>query len=339
MTRHPMSFFEPTQEFVVWVKEAFEGRPVLDAGCGFGNLTDALLRAGVAAVGIDLQHSKIESGQSRYPAAAGKLLVGDTTEHPLVRLSAAVVIFGRPCHDPSWIARTVEASASTASAWVYISKPGNAENDIASFERRRVLVAATVGDEGEEAWEFRPVPDDFDDEPVRWCLVEFPGRGPTWVRDGEGVWYWNWSPSYCSKHDETVLEDAWVQDDDWLDHSKTAIWQQWEQRVRDTSLDNAWVSPDGEVYRCAYWEHNSLANDYLRRRVRDLESGCWCKVQRAPGESQVFSMGYDDRGRDHRLRKEQVSAMLEAGFDVPVWKLEEAEGDWSEAIEQRRQQQ
>lgn len=158
-----------------------------------------------------------------------------------------------------------------------------------------------------------------------------------WVRDGGDRWYWGWSPSHCSKRDEVVIEDAWVADDDWLDRTKTTSWQRWHERVDDTSLDNGWVSPAGRLYRCAYWEHDALCYEYLRREVRDLENEGWCKLQRSSAmDRHNFVMarrfpGAD--GPDHRLTREQVQALLDAGFVPPIYMLEEAEGDWSELVE------
>lgn len=345
----PDPFFQPTPAFLAWMAEHYGKAVVIDVGCGYGNFVAALLANGCpGALGIELLDAKLEAGMARYPEAAGRLVVGDSTRSSIMQLAGGVLVFARPCHHAGWIRATVEWTAKTARGWLYISKPGNAVKDLDGFERKRVATDIEVGADDEEAWEFRPVPAKFADyenaKPVRWCLVDIWAGGSErgsarreWVRDGGDRWYWGWSPSHCSKRDEVVIEDAWVADDDWLDRTKTTGWQRWHERVNDTSLDNGWVSPAGRLYRCAYWEHDALCYEYLRREVRDLENEGWCKLQRSSAmDRHNFVMARrfpGEDGPDHRLTREQVQALLDAGFVPPIYMLEEAEGDWSELVE------
>jgi hypothetical protein len=323
--------------------ERYAKLAIIDAGCGYGNFTAALIEAGCGgAIGIDLMHEKLENAFEDYPVAAGRLFPGDTTTHPIVKLPDAVIIFARPCHDATWIADTFEHAKATAKTFLYISKRGNEVTDLEGFERRRVAHTIEIGEEGEIIWEFRAVPKEFaGEEPVRWCLIEYNRSNEKppehiWVREGRKKWFWNWSPSYAPKRDETVLTEACVASDDFIDVKLGTKWQKWHERVNDTTLDNGWVSPEGKLYRCAYWEHDSMVYDYLQMTTTALEKGGWCKVQKSDDMSQtLFIIGrYADR--ESNLTKEQVQALLDGGFKIPWYYLEDAEGDWSAEIERMK---
>jgi hypothetical protein len=339
----PAPFFNPAPEFLAWMAANYGSKAIIDAGCGYGNFTEALILNGCpGAVGLDLMHDKIAAGVTRHPAAVTRLLYGDTAKHGVVKLPDAVIVFARPCHSAQWIADTVKHAKATASAFLYISAPGNAAMDLPGFERRRHCVGMEVGDGNEEVWEFRPVPAAFaGDAPVRWCLVERePGKGAAWKRDGRNCWFHGWGRPYQTQTDaHVVLQDAWVQDDNWLDHTLTATHAYWSQRVTDTSLDNAWVSPTGEVYRCAYWEHDALVYSYLRMHTHDLEDAGWCKVQRSgrnPHDRDTMFVVRDRKGRidaEGSATKEQVRALLTGGWKPPFYFLEAAEGDWSKEVQ------
>ena len=338
----PNPFFVPAPSFLEWMKGRYANHPIIDIGCGYGNFTGALLVAGcTGAVGIDLNLEKLEIALTRCPVAVGRLLFGDTRTHSIVQLEQAVIVFARPCHDSAWIEDTVEHARKTASTFLYISKPGNEARDIAGFERRRVAWDIEIGMDGEQCWEFRPLPDgQFREDLADWCLIEAPhGNTGTfkrvWSRDGGDVWFWDWGPSRMSKHGERVITKATISQalkgtgGDWLDKTVTSAWQYWDKRVDDESLDNGWVSPEGRLYRCAYHEHDGMVYDYLLMETVDLEKAGWCKLQRPGG----FPHHHFVTRRDLPLTKPQVETLIVAGFRPPIYMLEEAEGDWSAVID------
>lgn len=112
--------------------------------------------------------------------------------------------------------------------------------------------------------------------------------------------------------------------------------EEWERRVKDVGLDNGWLSPGGDLYRCAYWEHVGLAYDFLGRSDDELLKAGWLKLQRKPRLSSdsmppgrhLFVLG-DHCARPGRMTREQVATLVSAGFVPPNHLLELAEGDWS----------
>lgn len=110
--------------------------------------------------------------------------------------------------------------------------------------------------------------------------------------------------------------------------------EEWERRVKDVGLDNGWLSPEGDLYRCAYWEHVGLAYDLLGCSDDELFKAGWLKLQRKPSdgfkaqERHLFVLG-DHCARPGRMTREQVAALVSAGFVPPNHLLELAEGDWS----------
>jgi len=345
----PTPFFTPTPAFLSWMADHYGEDPIIDAGCGYGNFVEDMLLNGCSgAFGLDLVPEKLDQALTRHPHAVARLLLGDTRNHEIMNVPNAVIVFARPCHDASWICDTYEHAKKSAKTFLYISKPGNEVDDLEGFERRQVAWDIEVGQEGEIAWEFRKIPEDCGRSMADWCLIDFhEGTGEhgttkrVWVRDGRpgGVWYWGWGPSYTTCNGEDVIAKARIADD-WLNWSATTTYQHWAKRVDDETLDNGWVSPEGRLYRCSYWEHDSLVYGYLCRLPeldgidkRQLEKAGWCKLQRAsPGERHLFVMGFDRKMNDLPMTKEQVATLVKAGFTPPTYMLEEAEGDWSELI-------
>ncbi len=86
----------------------------------------------------------------------------------------------------------------------------------------------------------------------------------------------------------------------------------------------------GRLYRCDYWEHTSLAYDFLEAASDDalLEAG-WAKLQKKEGEPYNVFLFWEGRRRG-RLTKEQVETLVAAGFPPRPLLLLDAEGDWRE---------
>lgn len=319
----PLNFFTPSPEFVARMATKCAGRIVIDAGCGYGNTTAALLAGGVSAVGIDLQEDKVLAGMQTYPEAAGKLLAGDVIGHP--RLSTGhptTVLFARPCHGP-WVANTVRTL--TNQQVIYISEPGSEEGDLEGLCYKRLFSDIPVGGEEEVAWEVQQPSPDYGNV-HRWCLITTrptdTHKGDTvWVRDGGSKWYWNDGPAYMPKKGEQVLQHAMTNDMDWLDHTLTTDWQRWNERVNDTTLKDGWVSPEGRWYRCGYFEHDKVAYDYLRKTTTQLEEAGWARVSHSD-KRVVLRRSWRDEGR---LTREQLATLQANGVDMPEYLVETAE--------------
>lgn len=60
----------------------FDGRRLLDVGCGFGDLLAFLLGRGIRPIytGLDICAPMVERCRERYPVSAGRFLVGDVLD-------------------------------------------------------------------------------------------------------------------------------------------------------------------------------------------------------------------------------------------------------------------
>lgn len=333
----PEPFFNPTEEFLAWFQQEIASAPVIDVGCGQGNLTAALAARGITAIGIDLNADKIAMGRRCYPEVRDRLVPLDSTTSSVMHLPGSVLIFARPCHSQDWIEQSVKQAKGYATRFFYISKPGNAADDLSRFQRKRAAHDLIVGAEGEEVWEFKPAVGPL----YRWCLVESnwitEATDVTWLRAGDSPlfldWYcgWNKGPTRTRHSDDVVHEEAWISAEanatDWLDWTRTSRWQQIHDRVNDTSLTNGWVSPEGRWYRCDYWGHDSLVYDYLLRTTSSLEEDGWAKVQdNGDPDYGVLIILRDKRsGKPNRLTKEQVDTLQNAGIEIPEYLLDDAE--------------
>lgn len=325
----PLNFFHPTPEFVARMASRCAGRIVVDAGCGYGNTTAALLDAGVGAIGIDLQEDKVTAGLAAYPELIGKLLVGDVVGHPLLSMDhPTTVLFARPCHS-TWVLDAVQGLKPGCEI-IYVSKPGNEEGDLRGLCYKRMFTDITIGGDGEVAWEVQQPSTDYGDV-RRWCLITTRLTGThegdtVWARDGGSKWYWNDGPAYMPKKGEQVLQHAMTNDMDWLDHTLTSDWQRWHERVNDVALKDGWVSPEGRWYRCAYFEHDKVAYDYLRKTTTQLEEGGWARISYSEEHYTGWLVTLRRSGeREGNLTREQLATLLAGGVDVPEYLLETAE--------------
>jgi hypothetical protein len=115
-------FFEPTRDWLDWMKENFGDRMIVDCGTGIGHVVRALKKRGMKAIGIDL-----------YPSEA---IVNEHTGFYLGDASCFpyshdwVPIFCRPCHD-GFVMESIEHAFERGCGDVlYISKRINYERDI-----------------------------------------------------------------------------------------------------------------------------------------------------------------------------------------------------------------
>lgn len=343
-----ITFFRPTAAFLDWLTERYGGSDrevfVIDAGCGNGVLLEAMLERKIPCMGIDLQADKIRACHDRIGRILGatSAIHADVVGHPITKMKECVLLFARPCHS-SWVVDTIKASDSKHPA-LYISKRGNEEHDLQGMQYVQRCVGMEVGEEGELVWEVhRPHPDY--EAPQPFCLVQFRDGTIAWKRESPDptVWFHDFGRSWFSRHpDDIVLQRAMVNDDMLLDWSHSTDWMYWDDRVKDTSLMEGWVSPDGKFYRCSYHQHDTLAYVYFRKSTPELEEAGWCRVQESYSSRSSQMDEYDDkylfvlRDEDWKtprnLTREQVQALLDAGHTLPDYMLEEAEGDWSHLI-------
>lgn len=117
-------FFEPTDEFLRFVVQQADGRPVVDVGAGAGLLSQKLTALGVKCLAIDI-------------------LDRDDPLHPVYPLDATVMqfppacypIMARPCHS-EWIEQTVDNAMQRLTQFLYVGLPKNFDTDFEMLRNR-----------------------------------------------------------------------------------------------------------------------------------------------------------------------------------------------------------
>lgn len=149
----------------------------------------------------------------------------------------------------------------------------------------------------------------MDEEKELWCLViTRPQTRPYWMVDLGEDWE-NSSGGYRPKReDDQILEKAWIEHYDDLDHTKTGL-------MRDESeASGGWVDRDGKFYGCCYLEHDTLARLAIKKSVAELESQGWIRVWSMP------DVILDDWDRHYtcriRMTAAQRNTMSRIGFPL-----------------------
>jgi hypothetical protein len=123
-----MRFFEPTAQYIMWIKKYAAGRPVVELGCGDGYFTSKMREACVKAMGIDpYKEGEFLDHTSFMPVRASQCRI--VTDHPCLLIAA------RPDHS-GWVTN-VPFQMHEDSELLYIGLPENVDNDLVgelSFE-------------------------------------------------------------------------------------------------------------------------------------------------------------------------------------------------------------
>lgn len=145
---HGIVFFQPDDNFVSWIKKYANGRIILDVGCGTGDLTILLNRAGARVVGIDPmmnydgivkeQMIDLAAGISR-PHFLNKK-IEDLTSLFVGRGEQVLIIFARPSHG-NYVHNTLKLKDKNTEA-LYITKPTVMEDfdDLREFRKKATLI-------------------------------------------------------------------------------------------------------------------------------------------------------------------------------------------------------
>lgn len=249
-----MKFFQPNDKFIPAIKPFIKHRPVVDCGCGDGQVLDLLLKNKINAVGVDLlnmsERTDIIKGDALNYVGKGVL--------PLVC---------RPCAG-DWYFKVFDL----ARVGLFVMKPEHYERDAVALQANGhtlTLIEKGVGKDGE--WLYY-IGDDNLDEVYNFALVQAPyWDSPWWVED-KGSYWLNYSGGRCPKSDkDKVLERVSTTGDfESLDWSKT--------NLVDNTKESGWLSPKGEFYGCDYMEHDRVAYLYLHSSPDSLMKFGWLRI-------------------------------------------------------------
>jgi len=136
-----LKFFQPTPQFIKWVKWVAGKRQVYDVGAGAGHVTKALLEAGVATVALDAHRHM----QPEHP-----VLIADGSAYDYDK--GSIVMLCRPSHGlfaTDVIGRALECGASKV---LYVELERNAETDLNEYLPRFKKSVPHAGEDGEWVW-------------------------------------------------------------------------------------------------------------------------------------------------------------------------------------------
>jgi hypothetical protein len=136
-----LKFFQPTLQFIKWVKRVAGKQQVYDVGAGAGHVTKALLEAGIATVALDVHRHM----QPEHP-----VLIADGSAFDYEK--GSIVMLCRPNHGPlatDVIGRALECGASNV---LYVGLERNAEADLGEYLPRFKKAVPHAGEEGEWVW-------------------------------------------------------------------------------------------------------------------------------------------------------------------------------------------
>lgn len=136
-----IKFFEPKTVFFRWMRERYAGLPLFDIGAGVGHVSAALKSHGFDVTALDL----ILRDNIEFPV---QLANSVSYEYP----ANVVLMFCRPCHNDFVRATITQGMRRGVRHFIYVSKPGNADIDLAGYRSLFRAAKRRVGSENESIY-------------------------------------------------------------------------------------------------------------------------------------------------------------------------------------------
>lgn len=148
-----MRFFKPKPAFFDWIKQVVADQkkkmPVVDCGCGAGDLVMEMNKQGIPALGIDPRYT-IYDEQVPF-ALIARLLSMHAEDCTFVTTSPSILLTCRPCHDG--FPGRINQVRHPDSLQFYVGLSNNIEFDVSGAKTK--LVLEDVGEEGENIWSLK----------------------------------------------------------------------------------------------------------------------------------------------------------------------------------------
>jgi hypothetical protein len=122
-----MTFFQPEDTFLDWLKAYANDRIVYDVGCGNGEFLQRMWGKKIHAIGLDLYADE----NIKDETVRRLTMCTDARESLTLKRSKDLLLFCRPSHT-GWVAETLD-NLGPDSEVLYISKPGNQYVDLVDF--------------------------------------------------------------------------------------------------------------------------------------------------------------------------------------------------------------
>lgn len=142
------SFFQPDQEMLKWIVDYAAGRPIIDCGCGNGNVTKSLRKAGqgpIIAMDIMTDCTDLLRASIGDPKGLIQFLPHDCSISNIVKMKNCLLLFCRPSHNiatkykGSWVESTINNMDSSSEA-LYITLQSNLikYSDLGEYEESAI---------------------------------------------------------------------------------------------------------------------------------------------------------------------------------------------------------
>lgn len=144
-----LRFFKPNQLFFNWIKNehAQHKRPIVDCGCGYGDLIRDLQAANLPVLGIDPRYEVFSEMVPRD--LIGRILTMPAEDCQMVKRDQLILLVCRPCH--SGFPQSINYVRNTKSVFYYIGLEKNVEFDLGDCEYEKIT-DQPVGEDGEHIW-------------------------------------------------------------------------------------------------------------------------------------------------------------------------------------------
>lgn len=140
-----MRFFKPNERFWTWVGQ-FEGKRIVDCGCGDGALVKEMLAKSLMAVGVDPFFFRHQDEASVDWELASSIIPLTASQVWEVWQSDVIILCCRPCHNG--FPGEVLALKGEAADMYYIGFEKNLDNDL-GYDFECAMVLNHVGEDDE----------------------------------------------------------------------------------------------------------------------------------------------------------------------------------------------
>lgn len=154
-----MKFFEPDEDFLIWIKNYAKDRLIIDCGAGQGHIARELYKLGhkkIVAFEYIGDHMNFQKENLKQGLGMIQYLVDDCTKSNITSLPNILLLFCRPCHS-NFVEKTIQHMDHTSEV-LYITKPDNLKeyNDLGNY-RNKAIEIKHIGSslEGEKVWSIR----------------------------------------------------------------------------------------------------------------------------------------------------------------------------------------
>lgn len=141
-----MRFFTPLPNFMPWLKAETKKnkRPIIDCGCGDGDLLREMRKANLPALGVDPRYSW---GDERVGIDIMSMVLAMQAEDCcMVRDTPCLLLVCRPCH--SGFPINIHRVMAKGSDLYYVGLERNVDQDLGDLEYTKVI-DVPVGEEDE----------------------------------------------------------------------------------------------------------------------------------------------------------------------------------------------